>query len=165
MTVGVYANAVTLLGRNATLTDRTEVWELALRLQPNPILGAGFESFWLGQRLEDLWSKFWGKPNQAHNGYIETYLNLGLIGLVILFAPILATFRKISWDLNHRFELEVSTISHIEVETTSERLPSTSVGQQLPGATFRFQIPNGLASNRRQPTPETRVVNHRHEQR
>jgi hypothetical protein len=49
--------------------------------------------------------------------------------------------------------------------TQVERLPSTPVGQQLPGATFRFQIPNGLANNRRQPTPETRVVNHRHEQR
>ena len=102
MLFGVHAGIVALLGRKPTLTDRTDVWELALQLQPNSLLGAGFESFWLGERLSVMWSKYWWKPNQAHNGYIETYLNLGYIGLFVLVALILATFRKIRFDLFYR---------------------------------------------------------------
>jgi exopolysaccharide production protein ExoQ len=42
-----------------------------------------------------LWEKWWWRPNQAHNGYIETYLNLGLCGVVLLVGLLLSTFRKI----------------------------------------------------------------------
>ena len=41
-----------ILGRDASLTGRTEIWQEALALDRNPILGAGFESFWLGPRLD-----------------------------------------------------------------------------------------------------------------
>jgi O-antigen ligase len=91
---GFYEDLILLLGRNATLTDRTEVWADALALQPNPLFGAGFESFWLGRRLDMLWEKWWWQPNQAHNGYIETYLNLGYVGLALLMAVLLSTFVK-----------------------------------------------------------------------
>ena len=104
MTFGVYTKVIALLGRNPTLTDRTEVWELAVQLQPDLLLGAGFESFWLGERLEKMWSKYWWKPNQAHSGYIETYLNLGYIGVCILAALFITTFRKIRLDLLYRPE-------------------------------------------------------------
>ena len=93
-----------LLGRDATLTDRTEVWHDALELQPDPIFGAGFESFWLGKRLDKLWEKWWWQPNQAHNGYIETYLNLGWVGIVLLAGMIIGTFGKISRALLTNFE-------------------------------------------------------------
>ena len=99
-----YARVIELLGRNPELTDRTEVWKDVLALQPNVLLGAGFESFWLGPRLEVLWAKWWWKPNQAHNGYIETYLNLGLVGLVILLGLLVSTFRKISKKLTTDFD-------------------------------------------------------------
>lgn len=101
---GVYGNLVQFLGRDATLTDRTEVWHDAMQLQPNPLLGAGFESFWLGDRLTKLWAKWWWRPIQAHNGYIETYLNLGVVGVVILAGVIIATFWKMRDDLQRRFE-------------------------------------------------------------
>jgi exopolysaccharide production protein ExoQ len=102
---GIYATVIKSLGRNLTLTDRTDVWQEALKLQNNPILGAGFENFWLGGRLEKLWAKFWWRPIQAHNGYIEAYLNLGIAGIVLLAGQIIGTFRKISLDLLRRFEL------------------------------------------------------------
>jgi exopolysaccharide production protein ExoQ len=50
----------------------------------NSLIGTGFEGFWLGPRVEALWQKYWWHPNQAHNGYIETYLNLGWIGLALM---------------------------------------------------------------------------------
>ena len=44
------------LGRNPTLTGRTAIWEAVLPLAGNPLIGTGYESFWLGKRLEKLWS-------------------------------------------------------------------------------------------------------------
>jgi O-antigen ligase len=41
-----------------------------------------------------MWSEFWWRPNQAHNGYIELYLNSGLIGLFLLGTVIISTYRK-----------------------------------------------------------------------
>jgi exopolysaccharide production protein ExoQ len=78
------------LGRDPTLTGRTELWETLLDLNSSPWLGAGFESFFLGERLEILWMKYWWRPNQAHNGFLEVYLTLGVVGLCLL-ALLLAT--------------------------------------------------------------------------
>jgi O-antigen ligase len=89
-----YTSIVEAFGRDATLTGRTELWDEVLRLQPAPLLGAGFESFWLGSRAEYLWNKYWWHPNQAHNGYIEIYLNLGWIGLSLFVALILNGYRN-----------------------------------------------------------------------
>jgi len=95
----VYASTLRLLGRNPTLTDRTDLWQEVLKVEINPLLGAGFESFWLGDRMERLWEIFRFHPNQAHNGYLETYLNLGLLGVGLLIALIIATFSKAKIEL------------------------------------------------------------------
>jgi O-antigen ligase len=100
-TFGVYELALKLLGRDPTLTDRTDMWVDALALAQNPLLGTGFESFWLGPRLAVMWEKWPWQPNQAHNGYIETYLNLGYIGVIILGGLLVSTFRKISQQSVH----------------------------------------------------------------
>jgi hypothetical protein len=42
--------------------------------------------------------------NQAHNGYLETYLTLGLLGLFMLIAWIIASFRKIRLELLRNVE-------------------------------------------------------------
>ncbi len=94
--IGVYKPFLEMLGRNPTLTDRTEVWADALSLADSPVLGAGFESFWLGERLKIMWAKWWWQPNQAHNGYVEIYLNLGAAGLFLFGILIVSTFNKIT---------------------------------------------------------------------
>jgi len=93
------------LGRESTMTGRTELWEDVLAFRTNPVLGAGFESFWLGGRTEWLWAKHWWRPNQAHNGYLETYLNLGWVGVVLLAVCILSVFRKANSNLLSDFAL------------------------------------------------------------
>lgn len=100
-----YENIVLALGRNPSLTDRTVVWADVLALQDRPVLGFGFESFWLGSRLDVLWEKWWWHPNQAHNGYIETYLNLGGIGVVLLGLLLLSTLRRISAQMTVDFDM------------------------------------------------------------
>jgi O-antigen ligase len=73
------------LGRNSDLTGRTGIWDELVPMVPNPIVGAGFESFWLGSRLAEIWAANPGNPlNEAHNGYLEIYLNLGLVGVLLI---------------------------------------------------------------------------------
>jgi exopolysaccharide production protein ExoQ len=101
---GIYAATLHLLGKSPTLTDRTLVWHDLLQIQINPILGTGFESFWLGDRLKPLYAKWWWHPNEAHNAYLETYLNLGLVGLFLLLGWFFVTYRKACRDLVDGFD-------------------------------------------------------------
>jgi len=90
-----YTYAVQGLGRNITLTGRTDLWADLFRTDVNSWLGTGFESFWLGERAEHFWGKYDFHPNQAHNGYIETYINLGWIGVMLLAVIIAAGYRNV----------------------------------------------------------------------
>lgn len=90
---GQLASAV---GKDPTLTERTRIWSLVWSLHTNPLLGTGYESFWLGPRLQWFWGNSgMGGINESHNGYLETYLNLGLIGLVLLVGFLIASYRNI----------------------------------------------------------------------
>jgi exopolysaccharide production protein ExoQ len=85
-----------LVGRDPTLTERTEIWKGVLSLNTNPLIGTGYESFWLGPRLDWLWKqKAIHGINEAHDGYLEIYLNLGLIGLGLLVGFLIASYRTI----------------------------------------------------------------------
>jgi exopolysaccharide production protein ExoQ len=98
---GRYSEA---LGRGSGLSGRMGLWTSLIGLHTNPILGTGFESFWLGDRLHQLQGIFFFIPNEAHNGYLEIYLTLGVIGLFILIALFIATFWKIRLELFRNFE-------------------------------------------------------------
>jgi exopolysaccharide production protein ExoQ len=96
---GLFERIGELTGHESTLMGRMELWRQCLAVDTNPILGVGFESFWLGDRLHLLKEGRPWQPNEAHNGYLETYLNLGIVGLLMLFGLITATFRKIRLEL------------------------------------------------------------------
>ena len=83
-----------LVGRDPTLTGRTIIWETLLTFAPNAWLGAGYESFWMGPRLQQVWARA-GTINQAHNGYLQTYLNLGAIGTFLLIVFLIVSYRNI----------------------------------------------------------------------
>jgi len=104
LTFGISGRFSEGLGRGSGLSGRTQLWTELLKLDTNPILGTGFESFWLGKRPEQLKGVFYFIPNQAHNGYLETYLTLGLIGVFLLLGLFVATFRKIRLELFRNFE-------------------------------------------------------------
>jgi len=82
------------LGRNSTLTGRTSIWKAVLSMHTNPVIGTGFESFWLGNRLEAVWNMSVKGIQEAHNGFIELYLNLGWIGLFLLGWLIVSGYRN-----------------------------------------------------------------------
>jgi exopolysaccharide production protein ExoQ len=101
---GIYSSAIQLLGKDPTLTDRTLLWSELLKVENNPLFGTGFESFWLGERFQKFATSRWWQPNQAHNGYLETYLNLGLVGLFLLVGLLIATFWKSRRELLTNFQ-------------------------------------------------------------
>lgn len=81
------------LGRNATLTGRTDIWRAVLALHTNPLIGTGYESFWLGDRLQFVWDATDKGILQAHNGYLEIYINLGWIGVILLGGLIVTGYK------------------------------------------------------------------------
>ena len=100
MTVNINKAVVEGVGRDTTLTGRTDIWDKALGLVQNPVLGAGFETFWLGDRLLAMWKAFpVFLPNQAHNGYLEMYINLGVVGLILFLFALGSSYRSLHGKL------------------------------------------------------------------
>lgn len=104
LAIGVYgAGAIDsvkhalLLGRQestadlGTLTGRTELWsELLTYSASRPLLGYGFEGFWSPMHTASVSLALgWVIPD-AHSGYVEMLLDLGIIGLVLFVASLLS---------------------------------------------------------------------------
>lgn len=92
-------NVLLLLGRDPSLTNRTELWSILFDVGSNPMVGSGFMSFWAGARLDIIWARLGAAVLQAHSGYIEQYLNLGYVGvafIVLLLANALIASRAIA---------------------------------------------------------------------
>jgi len=67
----------TVLGRDNTLTGRTQIWNSLVPYALNKlILGYGFGGFWTTSLREQI-------ASHSHNGYLDTILDLGLIGLIL----------------------------------------------------------------------------------
>ncbi len=100
-TFGISNAIITSLGRSPDLTTRVPMWEMLLSLGTNPLIGAGYESFWSGERFNSIWRAYPGII-QAHNGYVDLYLNLGIIGLLLIVSSIIIgianAFRKLESD-------------------------------------------------------------------
>ena len=94
--LGLGPGVLETMGRSPTLTDRTEVWSVLLSLTTDPVFGTGFETFWLGPRLERMWQAYWWHPTEAHNGYIEVFLNLGWVGVALLAVVLTTGYRTVT---------------------------------------------------------------------
>src|SRR6266568_6433251 len=91
---GVGEVLVGLLGRDLTFTGRTYIWEIAMSVDTNPLVGVGYWSFWMGDRVDWTSKGYMGELFEAHNGYIETYLNSGIIGVGLLLATLVSGLRR-----------------------------------------------------------------------
>jgi len=72
-----------MLGRDATLTGRTEIWTAVKTHPVDPIFGCGYLNFWDIVGTIEIES---GEANlkTAHNGYLEVYLDGGYLGVFFL---------------------------------------------------------------------------------
>ena len=107
---------IRLLGREPDLTDRTPVWEMVIKMVDNPLIGTGYESFWSGDRLVEIWAQMGvtsGGIIQAHNGYIEIYLSLGIIGLILLIGSIVRGILNAQLYLSKNYGYAILRIAFI----------------------------------------------------
>ena len=96
-TVGLSGLVAEFFGRDPTLHGRTGIWSTLLSVQTHPLVGVGYQSFWVGERLQVVWQLLNVQfLNEAHNGYLEIYLSLGAIGLTLMVAIMLTSFVRIS---------------------------------------------------------------------
>jgi exopolysaccharide production protein ExoQ len=88
-------------GRDANLTGRVPLWSLVIsKIWERPWLGYGYGGFWSGGSGEDseIWQiMIWGPPH-SHNGFLEIWLALGLLGFLVFVLNFIAVwFRAVAW--------------------------------------------------------------------
>jgi len=72
------------LGKDTTFSGRTKIWHVLPQFVDNPWLGAGYETFLSGPRMIELKAIIDKTFQEAHEGYLEVWLNLGWIGASLL---------------------------------------------------------------------------------
>ncbi len=116
-----------LLGKDATLTGRTEIWAAIVRqIEQRPWTGYGYEAVWTDKSGRGPFAYIVKEagftPQHAHNSWLEQWLGLGLIGLAAwglfylqtLMTAILAIFRHRGAYLVFPFLLMFSLITMTE---------------------------------------------------
>lgn len=103
---------VGLLGRDLSFTGRDVIWrELIAIGKQHPILGSGFGSFWIQPILG---------VNQAHNGYLNIFLQLGILGLTLTGFYIIDAFGKLWQGHIDDAAYRLSLFSVVLVQNISE---------------------------------------------
>lgn len=83
-----------LLGKSPDLTNRTGIWEKVIELaQQRPVQGWGWVSYWVPwvEPFQSLDSNNGVRQLHAHNAWLDMWLQLGIIGLVVFGALVLST--------------------------------------------------------------------------
>jgi exopolysaccharide production protein ExoQ len=93
-TLGLSEKVIVALGRNPTLTGRTDIWKAVLEQQTDPVFGHGFEIFWDTDRGKTVIEGLM-QINSTHNGYLEMYVDGGAVGVVLLIFMMLAGGKRV----------------------------------------------------------------------
>lgn len=90
-------------GKDLTLTGRTEIWEVLINdyISQRYWFGYGYNVFWSGETelVEQFFQKIGFISTTAHNGFLDIWLDLGIIGLIIFCINYLKNFLKLSVHL------------------------------------------------------------------
>jgi O-antigen ligase len=89
--------ALDALGRNVTLSGRTDLWQLVVaQIQERPWLGYGYGGFWMGWDgpSRQIWAATDWFPPSSHNGFLDAMLDVGAVGLVLLLASLIGSARR-----------------------------------------------------------------------
>jgi O-antigen ligase len=148
--LGGGTHAASALGRDPTLSGRTEVWKMLIPMVPNAIGGAGFETFWAGPRAEEVNAKNIaaggeGGPHEAHNGYIEMYLNLGWIGVGLIALVLGQGYRRAVGAFRRDPGLGALLVAYVVTAVTYN---ITEAGFRMLGPSWFFLLLSVLAANR-----------------
>lgn len=91
-----------ILGRDPNLTDRDLIWNEVLNVAiQSPIFGTGYGGYW---GLKEITEGISAHVDQAHNGYIDVFLQTGSIGLLFLAILLITLSDKIGKELHRCYE-------------------------------------------------------------
>jgi exopolysaccharide production protein ExoQ len=92
------------MGKDTTLTGRGDLWPLVLNeIWKRPWQGYGYGAFWGGWNSEasGIWyASGWPAPN-SHNGFLDVWLQLGILGLFLLALSLFATLIRALLSIRH----------------------------------------------------------------
>jgi exopolysaccharide production protein ExoQ len=100
----VIGDLLTMTGKDATLTGRTYLWEIASKfIDQSPLLGTGYGAFWFqgNPYAEGVWRHF-GLVDRGgfnfHSLWYEQGVQLGYIGITVtLLTLLIVSFRVTRW--------------------------------------------------------------------
>jgi exopolysaccharide production protein ExoQ len=88
---GLLSEILALIGRDPTFTGRTDIWGLLLPIAwRHPVLGLGYGSFWIDPPLPAPFNLL----THSHNGYVEVFLELGVIGVLLIVCCVWSFLRQ-----------------------------------------------------------------------
>ncbi|WP_026940370.1 O-antigen ligase family protein [Humibacter albus] len=132
-----------LLGKSADLTGRTDIWAKVIDLaQQKPALGWGWVSYWAPwvEPFKGLAIRHKVEYLQAHNAYLDVWLQIGIVGLVIFILLVLATFGRAWFIAVDRSPLDARG-------TVAENVPYTAL-TLLPLLVMAAMIAQSFAESR-----------------
>lgn len=97
----ILVNAIPLLeliGKDPTLSGRTDVWALALdRASDRSFLGYGYRAYWIeGNKIRLMAEESWADHiNHGHNTYLDLFVELGYLGLAAFALTLLILSGKL----------------------------------------------------------------------
>ncbi|HWZ99314.1 MAG TPA: O-antigen ligase family protein [Candidatus Dormibacteraeota bacterium] len=158
----IFAPILGALGRDATFTGRTNIWQHITFNTVNPVIGAGFWNFWGGpggKAIEGIMQT--GIPN-AHDGYLDIYLDGGLIGVFLLACVLIACGRRLIKNLptdrftKLKYAFFIAAIFHNVTESSFARPSGMWFTIVLALITFPVRQQEVETS----PEPEDKLVRH-----
>ena len=123
---------------------------MLIPMAPNAIGGAGFETFWAGPRAKEVEIKNTaaggiGGPHEAHNGYIEMYLNLGWIGVALIALILGQGYRRAVGAFRHDPGLGALLVAYV---VTSVTYNITEAGFRMLDPLWVFLLLSVIGANR-----------------
>jgi len=92
--IAVPTQLLALVGKSPDLTNRTGIWEKVIALaEQRPAFGWGWVSYWVPwvEPFTDLDSNSGVRQLHAHNAWLDVWLQLGILGLIVFGALVLST--------------------------------------------------------------------------
>lgn len=96
-----FSEVLDWLGKDATLTGRTYLWQRARDfIEQSPLLGVGYQAFWVvgNPPAEELWEASFERSGAGfnfHNMYLNTAVELGYVGLTLFVVTLLWTAARL----------------------------------------------------------------------
>jgi exopolysaccharide production protein ExoQ len=123
------------VGKDPTLTGRTELWQLTIdMIWQQPWLGYGYGGFWRGLNGAEsgyiLRAVSW-TPSHPHNGYLQLFLDLGILGIVVFSVGIFTTLiRSVKfirstkavdalWPIVHMIQILITSTTESQLFTSN----------------------------------------------